>query len=186
MVGAGSVVTSDVPPHAIMAGTPARILRFRAPPSLCGENLNGVIAENLQEPRVQGVRWVKMTRRGNNKGQSIAGEWKTDWPFNPIHVEFVFNLPDTAIRSHHAYRECHQLLLCLTGGLKILVDNGTIREELLIHHPEHALYVPNGIWTCQYGFQPNTVLAIFASHEFDEADIVRDYRNFLSFHGLST
>ena len=34
IVGAGAVVTSDVPPYAIVAGNPARILRMRFPPEI--------------------------------------------------------------------------------------------------------------------------------------------------------
>jgi hypothetical protein len=32
VVGAGSVVTRSIPPYAIAAGNPARILRYRLPP----------------------------------------------------------------------------------------------------------------------------------------------------------
>lgn len=41
VVGAGSVVTSDVPDFAIAAGTPARILRYRFPPDYQSMILNG-------------------------------------------------------------------------------------------------------------------------------------------------
>ena len=34
VIGAGAVVTTDVPPYAIVIGSPARLLRYRFPPDL--------------------------------------------------------------------------------------------------------------------------------------------------------
>lgn len=34
VIGAGSVVTHDVPPYAVVAGNPARIIRYRVPPAV--------------------------------------------------------------------------------------------------------------------------------------------------------
>jgi acetyltransferase-like isoleucine patch superfamily enzyme len=39
IVGAGSVVIDDVPPYAIVVGTPARILRYRFSPEVCAKLL---------------------------------------------------------------------------------------------------------------------------------------------------
>jgi acetyltransferase-like isoleucine patch superfamily enzyme len=38
IVGAGSAVTRDVPPHAIVAGNPAKILRYLTQPGTFNEH----------------------------------------------------------------------------------------------------------------------------------------------------
>ena len=63
IIGAGSVVTKDVPPYAIVAGVPARILRYRFEPELI--------------ERMQRVRWWNYTAdsllevRFNNPGKAL-------------------------------------------------------------------------------------------------------------------
>ncbi|PQO28766.1 hypothetical protein C5Y98_23585 [Blastopirellula marina] len=39
IVGAGSIVTKDIPPYAIAVGNPARILRYRFPEEVCAKLL---------------------------------------------------------------------------------------------------------------------------------------------------
>jgi acetyltransferase-like isoleucine patch superfamily enzyme len=51
VVGAGSVVASDVPPYAIVAGNPARVLRMRFPPEVI-ERLLRVAWWDWSEERV--------------------------------------------------------------------------------------------------------------------------------------
>lgn len=54
VVGARAVVTKDVPPYAIVAGTPARIIRFRFEPEVIGDLL-ALAWWNLSDERVDSL-----------------------------------------------------------------------------------------------------------------------------------
>lgn len=56
IIGAGSVVTKNIPPYAVAVGNPARVLRYRFPPEVCAKLLDSNwwnqdyhAAESLQE-----------------------------------------------------------------------------------------------------------------------------------------
>ena len=44
---------------------------------------------------------------------------------------------------------------------------------------QKGLYIPPGVWASQREFTKNTVLLVLASHEYDSADYIRDYGEYL-------
>ena len=180
MVGAGAVVTQDVPPNAIVIGTPARISGYvdtqpgRAPAPPPAPHAPAALP-----PRVRGVRLFSIHRFGDIRGELVAAEIARDLPFVPKRFFTVFGVPSSKVRGEHAHRACHQVLLCISGSLRALADDGVNREEFLLDRPEQALYLPPMIWGTQYQYSKDAVLLVFASHEYDGADYIRDYDSFL-------
>lgn len=179
MVGAGAVVTADVPPHAIVVGNPSRITGYvDAQSKIVGKSATEDI---INGSKVSGVRLHRLNHVDDLRGDLCVAEWEKDMPFEPKRVFFVYNVPTSRVRGEHAHRICKQFLICLKGSIAVVVDNGSDREEFVLDHPWLGLYLPNGVWGIQYKFSRDAVLAVFASHAYDSSDYIRDYNKFLEF-----
>jgi acetyltransferase-like isoleucine patch superfamily enzyme/dTDP-4-dehydrorhamnose 3,5-epimerase-like enzyme len=181
MVGAGAVVTRDVPPNAIVVGNPARIIGYvdslPEPPEM--SELRDAAAPDLPQVRVPGVALHHIRSAVDLRGSLVAADFSTDLPFVPRRAFTVFDVPTKNVRGEHAHRKCEQFLLCLAGSVSCLVDNGTTRQEFRLNKPDVGLYVPAMVWGSQYNYSPNAVLLVFASDEYDADDYIRDYDEYL-------
>jgi len=179
MVGAGAVVTQDVPPRAIVVGNPARIVDYvdteRFAPTTEPTRVN-----NKKQSKVNGVQLFEINHVTDMRGDLCAAEWGKDLPFTPNRVFFVYNVPDAKVRGEHAHKECHQFLVCVNGSMSVVVDDGTAREEYLLDKPCLGIYMPPHTWGIQYKYSSDAVLMVFASHAYDPDDYIRDYEDFLN------
>ncbi len=82
-------------------------------------------------------------------------------------------------RGYHAHKSLEQILICIHGSCKILLDNGTEKKKVFLEKPYEGLYVPNNMWREMYDFSEDAVLMVLASDFYKENDYIRDYDQFV-------
>lgn len=182
VVGAGAVVTRNVPPNAIVVGNPARIVGYVDSGQALGAPASSRLSPDiaLQKSRVEGVTLHRLKVVQDMRGSLSVGEMSRDIPFVPQRYFLVFDVPSADVRGEHAHRTCKQFLICAKGQLAVVVDDGEQREEFRLDSPEIGVYLPPLVWGVQYRYSSDAVLLVFASERYDAADYIRDYDEFLS------
>lgn len=179
MIGAGSVVTMDVPPHAVVAGNPAKILRYNdTVKPLQNATITSSIASG-DKILVTGARFFTMKKISDKRGSIAVAEILNELPFAPKRIFSVFNVPNEKVRGQHAHKKCKQLLICVNGSCNVVLDDGRNRQEFLLDSPDECLYIPPMVWGTQYNFSKDAVLLVMASEKYDENDYIRNHEKWL-------
>lgn len=175
MIGAGAVVTKDVPPYAIVVGNPARIVGYAETPQHD--------SEHGQQPAASDPRLLALRTFGDARGNLLPLNLPEGLPFEARRVFFIYGVPSKEVRGAHAHHECEQFLVALHGSVSCIVDDGRSRAEYVLDHPGVGLHMPAMTWGTQYDYSNDAVLAVFASRQYDDADYIRDYTEFLELAG---
>jgi UDP-2-acetamido-3-amino-2,3-dideoxy-glucuronate N-acetyltransferase len=187
MIGAGAVVTGNVPANAIVVGNPGRIsgyVQSIASADQLGPLESQSVAERRSKPptatpigvgncSLHQLRFVKDLR-----GDLSVGEFERDVPFIPKRYFLTFDVPTREVRGEHAHRECHQFLICIRGSCQLLLDDGRYRREITLDRPDLGVYLPPMIWGTQHSYSEDGMLLVFASSYYDPADYIRRYDEF--------
>ena len=169
MVGAGAVVTSDIPAHAVVVGNPARVVR-----------LTDCTPMNVEtSPNLSFVDLIS-----DHRGDLMVRQVGSTLPFTPERVFVIMNVPGKHIRGDHAHRKLEQYLVAIAGSVDVVLDNGDSREHVRLDSPRLGLYVPPMTWCTLYNYSAGAVVMALASERYDAADYIRDYEQFCTTKGL--
>ena len=124
------------------------------------------------------ARYVDFAVRGDDLGWRVALEAERNVPFPIKRVYYIFGTREGIRRGKHAHRRLTQMMVCLTGQCKVLLDDGNTREDVVLTRNDHGLMLDPMLWHEMYDFSPDCVLLVLADNYYDEADYIRDYRTF--------
>ena len=122
---------------------------------------------------------VEIPRFTDSRGSLSVIEGKPLLPFDPVRLFYIYGVPPTEERGHHALKRSEELIIPLAGSFTITMDDGRSKTDFYLHRPDQGLYVPPLIWHVLHGFSPGAVCGVLASRPFEEDDYYRKYEDFL-------
>lgn len=179
MVGAGAVVTNDVPPYAIVYGNPARIKGYDAAHQQTSPFVEKEAQRATNETSVQGAVLYELPLIRDLRGNLSAAEYNKDLPFMPARYFLVYDVPSKDVRGEHAHRNLHQFLVCVRGAVTVMADDGKNRAIFQLDRPNLGLYIAAMVWAAQYQYSQDAMLLVLASDIYKPQDYIRDYDEFL-------
>jgi len=117
-------------------------------------------------------------QHGDERGMLVALEEYKDIPFEVKRVYYMYDTKTDVHRGFHAHKCLEQILVCICGSCKVLLDNGEEKKVISLEKPYEGLYIANDMWREMYDFSPDAVLLVLASDYYNEQDYIRDYDEF--------
>ena len=120
---------------------------------------------------------------GDDRGTLVALEQERNIPFEIKRCYYMYDTVQGVRRGFHAHKTLKQVLVCVKGQCKVLLDDGKEQKHVLLDSPNRGLYIESDIWREMYDFSEDAVLMVLASELYDESDYIRDYQEFLKHVG---
>jgi len=100
-------------------------------------------------------------------------------PFKIKRIYFIGKPKSGLDRGKHAHLKNTQVLFCIQGSVKIILNDGKKRKKVTLNTPETGILLKNMVWHEMKDMTEKTILLVLASEFHKESDYVRNYDEFL-------
>jgi dTDP-4-dehydrorhamnose 3,5-epimerase-like enzyme len=99
--------------------------------------------------------------------------------FVPKRVFVVNGVPPGCVRGNHSHYKTKQYLICTSGAVNVILDNGTSIETKLLSEGD-AILIPELIWDSQEFLAEGSSIMVLCSTEYDINDYILTYDEFIN------
>ena len=127
------------------------------------------------------VKMVTLKKHGDDRGLLVAAEGGTEIPFDIKRVYYITNVSDNKRRGFHAHKALRQVMFCISGSCKVMLDDRSEKTDVLLDSPNEGLIIEPKIWHEMFDFSEGAVILVLASGHYDESDYMRNYDVFIDY-----
>jgi len=124
------------------------------------------------------IKVIDFKSLGDERGDLVSLEGNKEIPFDIKRVYYLFSTESQVSRGFHAHKDLQQVAICVKGSCTFILDDGNVREDVVLNSPLKGLYIDSMKWREMHDFSEDCVLMVLASSFYDEADYIRDYQEF--------
>ena len=131
-----------------------------------------------QLPR--GCRIIEFPESVDDRGALAFAEGAHQIPFQIERVFWIYGVPDGKTRGGHSHSESAEVVVPVSGGFTMMVDDGTHKAAVRMDSPRKGILIPPGVWCDLRDFAPATVCVVFASHPYNASGYINNYSEYLT------
>ena len=122
---------------------------------------------------------IELPLNHRDKGNLTVIENEKNIPFDVRRVYYLYDVPAGEARGGHGHKELEQLIIAASGSFDVVLFDGKVKRTVTLNRPFYGLYMVSGIWRELDNFSSGSVCLVLASHEYDENDYIREYKDYL-------
>lgn len=120
---------------------------------------------------------IQFSLHENDTGSLCAYESGDLVPFDIKRI-FTVIANENEIRGNHAHKKCSQLLVCVSGEIEVVCENGLEKSVYHLSNMGQGLLIPAGIWASEKYILEGSVLMVLCDRGYESDDYIHDYEGF--------
>jgi dTDP-4-dehydrorhamnose 3,5-epimerase-like enzyme len=115
----------------------------------------------------------------DERGSLSSLEANLDIPFEIKRIFYMHHV--VSDRGGHAHTDTDQVIIAMSGTVKISLFDGEKTEEYVLDDCTKGLFVPRLTFTDLYGFTPGAVCLVLANTHYDMKKSLRNRHDYLDY-----
>ena len=120
---------------------------------------------------IDSVNFIEVPNFIDSRGDLTVFQENSCVPFSISRVFAVTALANS-VRGQHAHKRCSQFMVCLSGSIEVICNDGFAEKRLLLDRSNLGLILPPGIWAEEIYKKDHSILLVLCDYPYDESDYI--------------